>query len=270
MAGPGPRFDKTQMERIIARAVEAQSDSTDSYSAEDVVRIAGELGIPPEEVRRAIAEELSTARSTRRGPWDSEVSATRMVTGTPGEVSKKVTVWLQRNEAMRVRRRDGAIQVWEKDSRPLANLRAGLGLTAGGKDLRGVGAIEVAQEPVPGGVSVSMRSNGAMARMGAGAAFGGITFGGAVGAVLLTVLASQPWSWIYLFLPMLVLAVVVSVATLRGGTAKVERAMERALDGIAEGAPPREDSVSDVIQDLRDTWTKGTRGPTGRRNTLDR
>ncbi len=257
------------MERIIARAVEAQSDRTDSYSAEDVMRIAGELGISAEEVRKAIAEELRTPRSSRRGVWDSEVSATRMVDGTPGEVAKRVNAWLQRNEAMRLRRRDGSVQVWEKDPRPLANLRAGLGLTAGGNDLRGVGAIEVAQEPVPGGVSVSMRSSGALARVGAGAAFGGIALGGVSGAVLLTVLAAQPWSWVYLFLPMLVLATVVSVAALRAGTAKAEGAMERALDGIAEGAPPREDSVSDVIQDLRDTWTKGTKRPDKRRNTLD-
>ena len=142
MTGPGPRFDKGQMERIIARAVEAQSDLTDSYSAEDVMRIAGELGIPPEQVRRAMAEELRTPRSTRRGLLDTEIASSRLVDGTPDEVAQKVTAWLQRNEAMRLRRRDGAVQVWEKDPRPLANIRAGLGLTAGGNDLRGMGAID--------------------------------------------------------------------------------------------------------------------------------
>lgn len=269
MTGPGPRFDKGQMERIIARAVEAQSDLTDSYSAEDVMRIAGELGIPPEQVRRAMAEELRTPRSTRRGLLDTEIASSRLVDGTPDEVAQKVTAWLQRNEAMRLRRRDGAVQVWEKDPRPLANIRAGLGLTAGGNDLRGMGAIDVVQEPVPGGVNVSMRSSGTMVKVGAGAAFGGMAVGGMTGAVLLTVLASQPWAWIYLFLPMLVLAMVVAVAAVRAGTAKAEGAMERALDGIAEGAPPREDSVSDVIQDLRESWTKGSTRPQKRKNSLD-
>ncbi|NND84195.1 MAG: hypothetical protein HKN46_03510 [Acidimicrobiia bacterium] len=176
---------------------------------------------------------------------------------------------MQRNEAMRLRRRDGTVQVWEKDPRPLANLRAGLGLTAGGKALRAMGSVDVVQEPVPGGVSVSMHSEGTMLRVGAGAAFGGIALGGVTGAVLLTLLASQPWSWIYLFLPMLVLAVVIAVTVVRTGVSEAEGAMERALDGIAEGVPPREDSVTDVIQDLRETWTKGTKRPPKGRNTLD-
>lgn len=265
----GPRFDRDQMERIIARAVEAQASDTESFSADDVVRIAGELGIPPREVRRAMSEELRSTHSTRRGLLDTEVSATRLVDGEPDEVARRVNAWLQRHEAMRLRRRDGALQVWEKDPRPLANLRAGLGLTAGGKDLRSIGSIDVVQEPVPGGVTISMHSSGTMTRVGAGAAFGGIAVGGVSMAASLWLLVAQPWAWVYLFLPMLVLATVIGVVVVRTGTTKAERAMERALDGIAEGAPPREDSVTDVIDDLRQTWGRGNRPGSARKRTLD-
>lgn len=270
MTYQGPRFDKAQTERIIARAVEQQSERSDSFSVEDVVRIAGELGISPEEVRRAMAEEISTSRaSSKGGVFPSEISATRLVEGTPDEVARKVMAWLQRNELMRVRRREGPVQVWEKDPRPLANIRAGLGLTAGGKDLRGTGPIEVVQEPVPGGVAVSLRANGTYQRAGAGAAFGGITVGGLAGTISLWLLVGQPWAWVYFFLPMLVLATVVAVVTARTWTGKVEGAMERALDGIAEGVPRREDSVTDVIQDLRDTWSGGDRRRPGQKRTHD-
>lgn len=257
MTSGGMRFNRKQVERIIARAVEAEADETESFSTDDVVRIASELGVAPEEVSAAIALELSTSHSTtRRGLIPGEIAAARLIQGDPSEVAARTREWLGKAEGMRVRRRHGELEVWEKDPRTLANIRAGLGLNAGGKDLRGTGAIEVVHTPVPGGVNVSMRSSGSYQRGAAAGILGGFGLVGMGGATALTIAASQPWAWIYLFLPLLVIGAIVAVAAPRVWTNNVEGAMERALDAIAGGPPPSTDSVVDVINDIRETFTK--------------
>lgn len=260
MTNGGMRFNRAQVERIIARAVEAETNETDTFTAEDVVRIASELGVAPEQVAQAISQELSTAHTTsRRGLIPGEISAARVIQGDPADVAARTRDWLGKSEGMRVRRRHGELEVWEKDPRPLANIRAGLGLNAGGKDLRGTGPIEIVHTPVPGGVNLSMVSSGSHQR-GAGAGIlGAFTLGGIGGATALTLAASQPWAWIYLFIPLVIIGIVVAVAGTRAWTSNVEGAMERALDAIAEGPPVATDSMADVLSDIRETFGRSSR-----------
>ena len=56
--------------------MEAETNETDTFTAEDVVRIASELGVAPEQVAQAISQELSTAHTTsRRSFIPGEISA---------------------------------------------------------------------------------------------------------------------------------------------------------------------------------------------------
>ena len=99
---------------------------------------------------------------------------------------------------------------------------------------------------------------------------GGFTLGGIGGATALMIAASQPWAWIYLFVPLVIIGIVVAVAGMRSWTSKVEGAMERALDAIAEGPPVATDSVADVISDIRDTFSRPSRtSRSQQRRTLD-
>lgn len=264
------RFNRAQVERIIARVVETEADDIDLFSADDIARIAAELGVSADKVSQAIAAELSTSHLTsRRSLVPGNISAARLVAGDAEEIATRTRQWLARGEGMRVRRRDGDLETWEKDPRPLANIRAGLGLSAGGKDLRGTGPVEVVHTPVPGGVNVSMRSSGSYQRGLAAGLLGGFTMAGIGGATALTIAASQPWAWIYLFIPMVVVGAIVGVVASRAWTAKVEGAMDRALDAIAEGPPEPSDTVADVINDIRDTFVKRRQPPRDRR-ALDR
>lgn len=270
MADDRLRFDKAQVERIIARAIETEGDDTDEFSADDIARIAAELGVSPGKVSQAIAAELSnTHRTSRQSPVPGEISAARLVMGDADEIAARTRQWLTKGEGMRVRRRDGDVETWEKDPRPLANIRAGLGLSAGGKDLRGTGPVEVIHTPVPGGVNLSMRSSGSYQRGLAAGLLGGFTVLGIGGATALTIAVSQPWAWIYLFIPLVVIGAIVGLVSSRAWTAKVEGAMDRALDAIAEGPPESTDTVADVISDLRDTFGR-RRQPPRESRTLDR
>ncbi len=271
MTDGGMRFNRTQVERIIARAVESETDQTETFSTDDIVRIAFELGVSPNEVSQAIAQELSTSHTaSSRSLIPGEISAARVITGHPEEVAVRTRQWLGKSEGMRVRRRHGELEVWEKDPRPLANIRAGLGLNAGGKDLRGTGAVEVVHTPVPGGVNVSLRASGAYQRGAAAAILGGFSLVGIGGATALTIAALQPLAWIYLFVPLLIIGVVVAVAGTRAWVTNVEGAMERALDAIAGGPPEATDSVADVISDIRDTFGRKARTTrSNQRRTLD-
>lgn len=123
MTDPGFRsvasrtLDRASLERVLARAMElhVRGDGTDSgreqLSEERVLDIAREVGIAPEAVRQAMAEErarspLATAQlESDQMLADPAVSTARVLRGSPAELLGRLEALLMRDETLGVIRR---------------------------------------------------------------------------------------------------------------------------------------------------------------------
>jgi hypothetical protein len=111
-------LSRAALERVLARAMqlhvrgdEAADARSDTLSEARVLEIAREVGITPEAVRQAIAEErarepLSLAqRESDAMLSDPTVSAARVIPGSPGELLGRLEALLARDESLGVVRR---------------------------------------------------------------------------------------------------------------------------------------------------------------------
>lgn len=111
-------LDRAALERVLARAMElhvhgddAATEGADALSESRVLEIATEVGIAPEAVRQAIAEErarepLSAAqRESDAMLGDPTVSAARVLAGSPAELLGRLEALLARDESLGVIRR---------------------------------------------------------------------------------------------------------------------------------------------------------------------
>ncbi len=112
----GRALDRAALERVLARAMELHvhtdtADGDDQLSEARVLDIAREVGISPEAVRQAMAEERARsplAASRRDGEQmlgDPTVSAARVLAGAPAELLGKLEALLTRDETLGVMRR---------------------------------------------------------------------------------------------------------------------------------------------------------------------
>lgn len=253
-----PRFDRRAVERILTRAVRESSALDDeTLDVDDLRRIAKELDVPFEALDAAIVAELAGTRSPHldRGRLvPRAVEAGRGVANPPDVTRAMAHTWLGRHEGLRLCRTDGQVETWEKDPTLLASIRSALKLRGGTGQLRDLAPLQVIvagsgdQSHVSiGAETVAPRATAAL--IGAAGVAGGVLLSAFVGG----------WAWVALFLPLLVASIALGVATGRGMARANERHLERALDGIEFGAPPTEDSVVDVIGDLR--GAVGTKRP---------
>jgi DNA-binding transcriptional regulator YdaS (Cro superfamily) len=111
-------LDRAALERVLARAMELHvrgdedaSAGADALSESRVLEIARDVGIAPEAVRQAIAEErarepLSAAqRESDAMLGDPTVSAARVLAGSPAELLGRLEALLARDESLGVIRR---------------------------------------------------------------------------------------------------------------------------------------------------------------------
>jgi hypothetical protein len=125
MSNPGPLtpegrvLDRAALERVLARAMElhVRSDADGSESVDEqlsesrVLDIAREVGIAPEAVRQALAEERARAplaeaqRESDQLLGDATVSTARVLSGTPAELLGRTEALLTRDETLGVMRR---------------------------------------------------------------------------------------------------------------------------------------------------------------------
>lgn len=145
-------LDRAALERVLQRAAELQAhagDVPDEMTEEELVALGNEVGLTPETMRQAIAEER-----TRVALPESEqglaarllgpgmASAARTVNGTPPVVLRAVDDWMQREECLKVKRRFTDRITWEPRSDFLGNVKRGLNL--GGRGYFLTRATEVA------------------------------------------------------------------------------------------------------------------------------
>lgn len=112
----GRVLDRAALERVLARAMELHvrsdtGDPADELSEARVLDIAREVGIAPEAVRQAIAEERARAplaaaqRESDQLLGDPTVSTARVLRGGPAELLGRMEALLTRDETLGVMRR---------------------------------------------------------------------------------------------------------------------------------------------------------------------
>lgn len=121
---PGPSgLDRSAMERVLARAAELQAntgEAGDQLTEAQIVDVGKEVGLSPEHIRQALAEERTRVDVTDESGGMSRallgagrVAARRTVPGTPSSVLATLNTWMQRQECLQVKRQQHDRIVWE-------------------------------------------------------------------------------------------------------------------------------------------------------------
>lgn len=144
------------MEAVIRRAAELEAragSQTPELSEEDLIRIAGEVGLSEPSVRRALAEYRAMAPGggllAERGALSRLcgprlVRATRTVERPAEELREAIESHFQANESLRLVRRTNQVSLWEPDRGVVASLLRSMDVLGRGYQLAKKGqAIEL-------------------------------------------------------------------------------------------------------------------------------
>jgi hypothetical protein len=126
-----PRIDRASLDRIIQRAAELQTGDRevgDNLSADEVMALGKEVGIPSRYLQQAILEHQTTvaaapdttAMGRLIGP--GEVQSQRVVQGSAAEVLRALAEWMEKNELLVVQRQQVGWISWE----PLRGMQAAI------------------------------------------------------------------------------------------------------------------------------------------------
>ena len=193
------RLSRDALERVLARAAELQAGEADPADAmlteEQLVEVGREVGLSPQNVRQALAEERSRVLvpeeqgGMARVFGTARVHASRTVRGTADSVFRALDMWMQREESMQVKRRLADRMTWEPRSGFITEVRRGLNLGGFGYHLSRAEEVAATVIPVDSErVLVRLEADLANVRMqrvaGGGALFGG----GAIGTAVLLAL----------------------------------------------------------------------------------
>ena len=135
-----PSLDRTAVERVLARAAQLQSSDTGELPAErmteaQLVDLGREVGLSPEHLRQAIAEERTRvpvaeatggAMEALVGP--AMVTAARTIRLASGTAMLQLDGWMQREECLTVMRRFEERIVWEPRRDFMSQVRRGFDL----------------------------------------------------------------------------------------------------------------------------------------------
>jgi len=210
------RVSRDQLEKVIHRAAELQfgrGDTPDVLEADEVLRIAEEVGLEGRFVRQALAEVRADALIPARPPDDSTATrlwgesiiiAARVVPGEPSSLQARLARYLAERESLRcVRDRPGQL-VFEPAKGVMSQIQRGLDFGGHGYDLAKARSIGVMVQPLEEGRSlVSITADmsnqrtghaagwyGSLGTFGLGSALGAILGGGAPALIVLPAVAA--------------------------------------------------------------------------------
>lgn len=254
------------LERVLARAAELNAgmlEPAEGMSEAQLVELGQEVGISAEHIRQALAEERTrVAVPETRGLMGelfgaTSVTASRIVTGTPAVVLAQLDNWMQREEALRPKRRFTDRLTWEARRDLMGNLQVSFNFSGRAYALNRaseVGATVVAVDAQRS--LVRLDADYADARRASAAWSGGLAGVSAVSAAtLLGFSTSIPGS------SLLLAGIVASGWTLVGGSlalvvartqrrriARAQLALEQILDRLEHGQMRRPGNpLSDLI-----------------------
>jgi hypothetical protein len=257
---PQAPLDRAALERVLARAAELQAAAADTgemMTADRLLEVGKEVGISPDFLRQALAEERS-----RSGMPDDEgliarmfgsgvVSASRTVEGTPESVLAALDSWMSTEECLQVKRHFPDRTVWEREPGFLTGMRRALNV--GGRGYHLARAHEVSA------AVIAVDANRVFVRLDADVsnirnqfvASGGTMAGvNVVGAGVLLVLGVIP----FVAVAPAVIGTGLGYAIARGHRGSTERirvALEQVLDRLERGDAPRQSLLSKLATSAR-------------------
>lgn len=227
------------LERVLARAAELQAAGSDALESDamseaQLIELGKEVGLSPENLRQALAEERARGEpeSSERGSLSTALfgghtlSAQRVVPGRPEVVLAALDRWMQNEETMRVVRQRSDRVAWESRQDFFSEVKRAFAsrphLLAPATEVAAtVVAVDAGRSLVALAADMSGRRRTAMAHLVAWSAFG--LAGTAVLSVLgfMTIVAGVP-------------VVVLPIAAAYGSRRALRRGMQRAQVGLEQ------------------------------------
>lgn len=262
---PGRSLDRAALERVLARASELQArtgDATESMTEEQLLELGKEVGLSPEHVRQAIAEEQTRVavhepEGRAAGLFGPTAAWTqRVIAGNQADVLARIDRHMQSEESLRIRRRFTERITWEASRDLVGNIKRGF--RVGGRSYALTRADEVGATVVPVDstrvlvrLDASFGANRHRSLVGGGALAGaGLVGGGG----LVTLAATMPGSSMPIALIIGGVWAAIGGAgfaafarSYRSSVSRAQLALEQALDRLEHGEPPRNKTLLDVL-----------------------
>lgn len=147
-----PPLSRAALERVLARAAELQATEAEPGDAmltdEQLLDVGKEVGLAPQHLRQALAEERSRSVVPEEGGRIAHVfgpaivHASRTVRGKPETVFAGLDAWMQREESLQVKRRLPDRIIWEPRAGFVTDIRRAFNI--GGRGYHLSRAYEVA------------------------------------------------------------------------------------------------------------------------------
>jgi len=266
---PSRALDRAALERVLARASELQAgtgDAGESMTEEQLIELGKEVGLSPEHVRQAIAEEATRVAvqqpdGTRPAGVFGPMTAwtQRVIAGSQADVLARIERYMQNEESLTVRRRFTDRITWEARRDIVGSIRRGFGI--GGRRYALARADETGATVVPvDGGRVLVRLDATFAESRRRSVLGGGSLAGAGlvgGGGLVAVAATFPGSSMAIALliggawaAMGGAGFAAVAKSYRSSVKHAQLALEQALDRLEHGEPPRRDSLFDVLSSV--------------------
>jgi hypothetical protein len=263
-------LDRATLERVLARAAELQmgpaSDPSEELTEEQLIELGKEVGLSTDHLRQALAEERTRVVLPEEHGFVADLAgparaaASRTVRGSMADVLLLLDTWMQREECLRVRRRQSDRLSWEPRRDVTANIKRGLGLGGRAYDLAAVDEVSATITPLDG-ATVHVRLDADLAaarssrlRVGGTLTGLGVAAGGALGVSAVAVANAALVAAVPLAAIPMILAGGVGWAVARRhrrAVARAQLALEQVLDKLEHGEirrPPP--SVQDVLNSV--------------------
>lgn len=262
---------RDQLERIIQRAAELQAGERDigeGLTEEELIALGKDVGIPTRYLRQALLEEQTRgAAQLVPDTWQwlagpPRLVAERVVPGERAGVERAISLWMEEEELLRVKRRLPDRVSWEPQVGFLASMQRGL--RAGGKTYALSQAAEVGGRVLPlesGFCHVTLVAdvrNMRARRLGGAAVLAGLGLAGSAAMALIGVFG------LFAAVPLLGLgmggwAVARSHSS---GDERMQVALEQVLDRLERGEirpehalpGPRASAFGRIADELRKTF----------------
>jgi hypothetical protein len=257
---PGsPALSRAALERVLARAAQLQGttsegDDAGAMSEAQVVELGKEVGLSPDVLRQALAEERSRTLvpeeagllASLAGP--AAVSAARTVPGAAPAVLAALDAWMQRSEGLEVKRRFADQLVWEARRDFFSAFRRALS-TGSGLELAAAESVTAIVSDVAPGQSharIVADFQAARRQRGTSALMFSVFFGALVGGSLLAVNIQPLLAAAVGAVPFT--ALLVARNRYRHLVARAQLALEQALDRL-EFASDKPATTAQVLLD---------------------
>jgi len=150
----GELISREALDRIIQRAAELQTGERDigeGLSENELLALGKDVGIPTRYLKQALLEERTRALAPARSAWSlagpAELAAQRVVPGDRGGVERALSLWMEDQELLRVKRRYPDRTTWEPQVGFMAAMQRGF--SGGGRKFALTGAAEIVGQVTP-------------------------------------------------------------------------------------------------------------------------